>query len=519
MAGTSWRGGNLARLAVAGAGAAWLFGVVGLLWRFTADDAFIVARVADHAVRLGDPSFNVGDRINVLTSPLEGVFLSLLDVLTSSPLPAYKLLAAIIVATTLVGASLRRYSSPPVAFVFVALTAGSPFVALWTSGGLETSLLLGAVTLITLSLPGALAGDRRAAALVCVASALAFSTRYDAALFVAFPVGALVWERRDVRWALPLTTGLSLPAIVGPWLYFGHVWPTPAYLKVPQAGSLLFVGRSLLYEVSFLLLSGVALVACLSSPSGGRQPRGEAAIALGLGATLAYGLLVAATHMMFGYRLLVPYLPSLAIVVLDRRTVHWPWRTGCALLAGQAALAAYVATRSVNPTVLNLLDVELRGEGNRLSPTLHPGESHTFEYPREGARAYGDFIDVMRAVAADGKKHWEAQAASADRPPRVLTFAAGALPHVWRDAYVLDALSSFRTHCAPPLELSADYVVTLSSVDERERWGNAPPGFSLLLRRELVFDGGPASVDVLFQRDPAPSRLPNRLAEPCTGAD
>ena len=48
----------------------------------------------------------------------------------------------------------------------------------------------------------------------------------------------------------------------------------------------------------------------------------------------------------------------------------------------------------------------------------------------------------MRRNAADTRAHWERL--NKGRPPRIWTFAAGALPHEYRDAYIFEELVSFR---------------------------------------------------------------------------
>ncbi|MGZ5304975.1 MAG: hypothetical protein ACXWDO_12730 [Bacteroidia bacterium] len=51
---------------------------------FTADDGYILLRYAENFVHHGELSFNLGERINALTSPLHGVITVILSLLTGS---------------------------------------------------------------------------------------------------------------------------------------------------------------------------------------------------------------------------------------------------------------------------------------------------------------------------------------------------------------------------------------------------------------------------------------------------
>ena len=68
------------------------------------------------------------------------------------------------------------------------------------------------------------------------------------------------------------------------------------------------------------------------------------------------------------------------------------------------------------------------------------------EYAAQGTAGYTrDFIPAMRRNAADVRAHWERL--NKGRPPRIWTFAAGALPHEYSSAYIFEELVSFRHRC------------------------------------------------------------------------
>ena len=68
------------------------------------------------------------------------------------------------------------------------------------------------------------------------------------------------------------------------------------------------------------------------------------------------------------------------------------------------------------------------------------------EYGEQGVAGYArDYIPAMMKNAADVKAHWSTL--NKGREPRIWTFAAGALPYAYREAYIYEALVSFRHRC------------------------------------------------------------------------
>ena len=87
-------GGLVWRRADVAAGA--LFGLTcAALFRFTADDAFIVQRYALQFVRGHGLVFNIGERVSALTSPLHALVLTALTLMSPSPMVAYKVVGAV----------------------------------------------------------------------------------------------------------------------------------------------------------------------------------------------------------------------------------------------------------------------------------------------------------------------------------------------------------------------------------------------------------------------------------------
>src|SRR3954470_8529058 len=125
-------------------------GMVGGFWQITADDAYIPARYGRNLADTGSFVFNAGERISAMTSPFEGLLATGLHLLFGSSVTAIKVLSvAAVLGSAIAGAfSLRK--TPWMALGFLVTLLLSPFVAVWTVGGLETPFLLALVTALVL---------------------------------------------------------------------------------------------------------------------------------------------------------------------------------------------------------------------------------------------------------------------------------------------------------------------------------------------------------------------------------
>jgi arabinofuranosyltransferase len=484
-----------------------------LFFPFTAEDAWIVARYARNAVEHGELVFNRGEYVNALTSPLDAFLGMLLHALTPAPILAHKLCAIAFSGLTLAaGYSMLRTNAAAQA-TFLALTAFSAPFALWTVGGLETPLLALLATLFVACLWRT--GHERFYLAAFVAG-LAFLARHDSVLFTA---PAMIWALRGQP--LPRWIGVALVAEILPvaWLVFALVYfhdplPTSFHLKGP--GNIgLTVGYNALYLIDFLLQSGVALVlAAAFALAQGRLIMPTAASTLGVRAGLwlgialavgAYGLIAATVHMMFSFRLFMPYLPAMALLVAE-------------LLGNIAKGAPEPGARRIAGAVLVIL-VGLQAtlayaiERWTLNPT------RVGEYQYSGAGEYRrNLIDTLPQAAAAIDADWRAQ--STPRRPRVLTLAAGLLPWHLPDAYIFEDLVSWRRACPPDRRKHAhmaDYVhlVTPWSGTVEEQLPGPPDRWQQVWQRTTDFDGSVQTWMVYRNRTPDPTRLPGYVDGPC----
>jgi hypothetical protein len=115
---------------------------IALFVRGPADDSYIVARYAHNLLQGHGLVFNPGERINALTSPAGLAVIVALSLLFPDPVRAWQWLAAIMVVACLVVLARRMFAARAAQLALLSVTLASPFLLLWTVGGLETPLLL-----------------------------------------------------------------------------------------------------------------------------------------------------------------------------------------------------------------------------------------------------------------------------------------------------------------------------------------------------------------------------------------
>jgi arabinofuranosyltransferase len=444
--------------------AAFLFGV--LLFRgHYADDALIACRYAENLVSHGQLVYNLGEPVSSLTSPLHAFIYAGLYCLTGETLRAYQAVAfvCLILSVALV---IRSFSGHPYSQIISALTIlPLPCVILWSFGGLETILLLLLVTLLCLAARGEMTPSR-----LCVVTLLAgicFVTRYDSCLFAGPVVLWAFWKsRKPAHIAAAAAVGALMPIA---WLifakyYYGDIFPTSFYVKAslnthnPQ----LFAAglwKNFSYMAQFTVLTGLLPAAILALVPRYRQtlPRlalrelikSELPLILGLAMVLAYGMNVATAHMMYSFRILVPYVPALAILasVLFCDIRVQPGRAGGAdrvfvifVLAAslfQAWQSWYTYSHSTNGAVARVAD---------------------YEWTSVSVKAQEVSLANFRKGAKEIRDHWQSLSQRPDRQPRVWTIAGGTTPYYYMDAYIFEALASYRRFVQPPLKPCADYI-------------------------------------------------------------
>ena len=498
-----------------------------LLYRFTAEDAYIVARYAENLVRHGVLHYNVGEPINALTSPFHGLFAAALFALTGATVTAYKVvgLACFLAAAALVLRATRAHRRAQAA-AFAVLAA--PCLVLWAFGGLETPLLLLEATgLAALSYRDG-PPSRRALYLAGALAGLAVLTRYDAVLFAGPAALALFVRAADRRHAVGAALlGATLVAawLAFAWSYFGDVLPTSYYIKTPSASRWQLNGSYVLQYLAFVGVLPLAALAMLGRKEGRGEPAPVwrlAGVYLGLVLMLGYALTAATTHMMFGFRLVVPYVPALALGVADLLVRRWPANSQAGRTREGIFTACVLAMAAFQAFQLWVtLDRSLNGLARGPRPTWPDSgwvREGALEYQQEGARAYVDgFLATLAQQTEDVRAHWTAR--NEGRPPRIFTYAGGVPSYTYPEAYVFEVLVSHRRGCDYPYStaLSADYIQLLTP-----RQGSAeqllpfdPARYELVSSYTVQFDGQPERFLVYYNPRPLPNPLPPRLHDAC----
>ncbi|WP_298495580.1 hypothetical protein [uncultured Maritimibacter sp.] len=416
---------------------------VGLCYAFSgfvADDAFIVGRYAMNAAQGLGLVYNPGERVSALTSPLHALIETALAALGLDPVGAYRVLAPVMVLAgwaAVVRLLVCDGKGIRDVILFTIVGLASPFLILWTVGGLETPLLAMLATLFAVTVVRA--GQRGAASepallALAVLGGLMFITRYDS-LLVTGPVLVVFLVREARRAATWLAVALAL-AIAGGWLifaqvYYGDIFPTSFYVKFaigtrPRIDSL----SSLL---NFLLLSGLVLLVfrLRPGPLSARPALARALLRAGFVSGvlfLLYAARSAGEHMMFGYRMFLPYLMPLALLVVLGLPEVTRRLTAIAAL-WQAGLIATVLFVGINLAPLTRL----------------PGLDRAYaEYEFVTPRTYGIFMDMLTEDAKRINDHWDASGTGGQ--PRIY-LRTGGTGYWIPDFYVYETLVSYRKNC------------------------------------------------------------------------
>jgi hypothetical protein len=453
-----------------------------------------------------------------------------LALLASDPVALYKASALIAVtasvAIMLISYGVERDEAVPMAALLV-----TPSVILWTFAGLETPLLaaivMGMASLYT-RIP---TGHRRRLFLLAALAGLAVITRYDAVLF-AGPVFLAALLRTTVspkHKLVAVTIAAVAPSLwfTYAWLHFGSILPTSFYIKTPTA-ALDVVAVNARYMTEHLLIGGVGIMGAYAIArlvgaghvrrKVGQEFRARWGLYVALLLVLVYGATMATVHMMFAFRHFVPYFGATALAL-----AHIARPDGEGGRQGLSSRLSYYGAGAA--AMLMLLVHALHAEAMYHRSLQGLG---TFgEYGEQGVAGYArDYIPAMMENAADVKAHWSGLAKG--RQPRVWTFAAGALPYAYREAYIFEALVSFRHRCPAAEEgaradgrvwrAHADYIHAFT------RHGSLPrlltpvrtKDVTLISEQPLHFNGRDEKLLVYYNPAPLPHVLPPRIDSPCS---
>jgi hypothetical protein len=232
-------------------------------YNYVVDDAYISFRYARNLARGDGLVFNPGERVEGYTNFLWTLMVAAGLKLGLEAVDLAKVLGFTFAAATLflVGVFYSRIfgRTGKVSWIPAFLLALSPPLAVWTLGGLETTLFAFLVT------AGLLVHIRariqeRVSMESSVVLLLACLTRPEGLLFATLVFADLLISRTGKRllllWLVPLVAGY-LPYFLWRWSYYGYLLPNTFYAKTGGAGGW---GRGLAYLADFLWPAGIPVL-------------------------------------------------------------------------------------------------------------------------------------------------------------------------------------------------------------------------------------------------------------------
>jgi hypothetical protein len=470
--------------------------ILAVFWKFTVDDAYIYMRYGANLVDSGALVFNQGERVSTMTSPLLALVNASLYWLTGSSRLAYKILSLGFLAAT-VALVLRHQpaGSPWLRALAAAVVALSPSVLLWTTGGMETPMLMLLVAAAT-SLALSCRRDRPGRTVtVLLLAGLATVCRQDAVPYMAGLSAFALWGQRPRAALAAIAAGAVFPVSWSLWslLYYEDLFPTSFYVKTPSFGptwlllNAIYVGEALLFTGALPLSAWLLFESRRRPHAQGVAMRTPWGPWLGLALQLAYTLTMATVHMMFSFRAVVPYLPVLVMLAGESacRRTPGPARRTRLLAAAFATLVAWQVAQAVRT-----YDRSVQG--------FAIGEFQNFSL-----RDMTETMATAERLILEVRAHWQARGRPGEQP-RIYTGWEGIMPYTYRDAYFFGPLVSYR-HNGVHVEASwADYLIFTPA--------DFPPLAGEIVSYPVKFDGQHVRVGAFFNPTPNPSALPATVA-------
>jgi len=440
---------------------------------FVAEDAYIVYRYSENLANGNGLVFNSGEYVSALTSPLHSLIVSVVYFLSGESVWSNRILALLLYFGSTVYAY-RTLGKDRMLGLYGLLVWGSPYAIFWIAGGLETMFLSSFLTVAFASACQCTSNfSKRNQFTFSICLGFAFLTRFDSCLVTLpmwFHVASRQWRLSETQksWTIIrlLLPGLLLAVawLATAYVYYHDIFPTSVFHKPARWDH---QRTNVLYMIQFGLFTGLLplLGWAVISHSGhaSSHPLGSVfkTTVKQYWGTLIGGLIffgyatgTATAHMMFSYRMLLPYLPILAIIVIklmdnlhvdgltSGRFGNRGWKLVLALaVTVQGVQFYYIDQVSVNPGIYG-------------------------EYTNLSRQTYMEFMDILKQQAGTINRHWAQQ--GQDRDPQIHVYAAGILPYNLERSKVVDwGLVSYRKKVKVNatqrgLLYSSDYIITLT---------------------------------------------------------
>ena len=362
-----------------------------LIFNYVPDDTFITLRYARNVLRGDGFTFNPGEHVEGYTN-----FLWLLIIVFAGKIGFPLVMSARVLSLafslgTLVLSGLASRRDIPssggggtgwragwleTARVFLApmLIAASPPFAVWSLSGSEMPLF----TFLLLSGFMLLRSTERPGAALVVFGLLGLVRPEGTLLYAIAFVYLFIRSRRKAAVALAglgIVAAFYAPYLVWKWRYFHALVPNTFYAKTGPAGLMLANGARYLF--GFILGYGYLAVAGVALLRSAREPHERYALPLAFAAACGLVVLVLGGDWMPHYRLLLPALPLIMLVVSrgvsavaarNERTVAFAAMLVLLVMIPGAVNYESFTTERLTVRVFALL-------GRRLAEILPPGTS------------------------------------------------------------------------------------------------------------------------------------------------
>jgi len=498
---------------------------------FVAEDAYIVYRYSENLANGNGLVFNSGEFVSALTSPLHSLIVSVLYFISGESVWSNRILALLLYFGSTLYAY-RTLGKDRMLGLYGLLIWLSPYAIFWMAGGLETMFLASFLTIaFTSACQCTDQHSKRNQLTFSICLGLAFLTRFDSCLVTLpmwFHVANQQWRLSEsnriksiIRLLLP---GLLIAVawLATAYVYFHDIFPTSVYHKPARWDH---QRTNVLYMIQFGLLSGIlpllgwAVISHKGHPSS--QPLGKVlkTTVKRFWGTLIGGLIffgyatgTATAHMMFSYRMLLPYLPILAIIVIQLMdNLHVD-----GLKSGRFGSRGWMLVLGLAVTVQGLQFYYID------QVSVNPGRYG--EYTNLSRQTYMQFMDILEQQAETINRHWAQY--GKDRDPQIHVYAAGVLPYNLNRSKVVDwGLVSYRknvkvnaTHRG--LLYSSDYIITLTPrhFTKKHQLQRNPESLELIDEQRLSgfdhADDRPESFSLFFNPSPIDYRLPEYIDGP-----
>lgn len=291
---------------------------------FSAEDSYIVARYAYNFANFGKLAYNIDEPISALTSPLHALILGILfKFFAFEPVKMWKCVSILLYIISIYKlCSLLKSDNAKKLFLIMTLLSSSTI--LWIVGGLETILLLFFISIISYKILKEEYTNKKDLIILGFLFSFSFLTRFDSGLFL-FPIWILIIYKN--KFLLKKFSYLNFPIliIIFTWFlfsycYYGHLMPTSFFIKKPGLDiSHTITTLNGLFWVGLIPLFFILLFYARNYLK--EYKIEEIVILISILFIIMYMCTMAKTHMMFGLRSFIMYLPItflLCIMFLER---------------------------------------------------------------------------------------------------------------------------------------------------------------------------------------------------------